>query len=229
MMSEHPTERDPRFADEPTGVVATEFEDRIDVYAPTGVASDRPAPPPAPLGTGDTGFEADQSDGTVGQVKDSTKEAGQRVTDVAKDQAGNVAAEAKSQAKDLLNQGREQVRLQAAEQQTRVAGGLHSVSRELRSMADGSIEQGMAADLAREASDRVHSIASWLESREPGQLLEEVRSFARERPGAFLGLAAAAGVLAGRLGRGLKEGEPQEARHLADPTSRPADPIAGQY
>ncbi len=94
-----------------------------------------------------------------------------------------------------------------------MASGLHSLSDELHSMAKGSTEQGVAADLAREAADRTRAIAAWLEDREPGQLVDEVKSFARERPGAFLGIAAAAGVLVGRLGRGLKEGEPQPARH----------------
>jgi ElaB/YqjD/DUF883 family membrane-anchored ribosome-binding protein len=235
-MSQHPNERDAGFVvDEPTGVLATDIDDRIDVYPSTDVPStDRPAAPAAG-GNGATGASTDDGDGKVAQVKDSTKEAGQHVAGVAKDQAGNVAAEAKSQAKDLLGQGRQQLREQTAQQQDRLASGLHSLSRELGSMAGSSTEQGLATDLAREASDRAHSVASWLESREPGQLIDEVRSFARERPGAFLGLAAAAGVLAGRLGRGLKEGEPQEARHMADPSrtadakSQPADPIVGQY
>lgn len=236
-MSQYPNERDAGFVvDEPTGVLATDIDDRIDVYPSTDVpSSDRPASPAVGRGNGPEGANTDDGDGKVAQVKDSTVEAGQHVAGVAKDQAGNVAAEAKSQAKDLLGQGRQQLRDQAAQQQDRLATGLHSLSRELGSMAASSTEQGLATDLAREASDRVHSVARWLESREPGQLLDEVRSFARERPGAFLGLAAAAGVLAGRLGRGLKEGEPQEPRHMADPshpadaTSQPADPIVGQY
>jgi hypothetical protein len=34
-------------------------------------------------------------------------------------------------------------------------------------------------------------------------VLDEVRSFARQRPGAFLAIALGAGILAGRLARGL--------------------------
>ncbi|MFL6099768.1 MAG: hypothetical protein ACJ71T_07425 [Actinomycetales bacterium] len=236
-MSQHPNERDAGIVgDEPTGVLATDIDDRLDVYPSAGVPStDRPAPSVARPGAGAGGGDGHDGDGKVAQVKDSTKEAGQHMAGVAKDQAGNVAAEARSQAEDLLGQGRDQLREQAAQQQDRLATGLQSLSRELSSMADSSMEQGLATDLARQASHRAHSLASWLESREPGQVIDEVRSFARERPGAFLGLAAAAGVLAGRLGRGLKEGEPQEARHLADPgrpageSLQPVDPIAGQY
>ena len=157
--------------------------------------------------TGDHGT-SDVAKEQASELKDSAQEAGQRVAGAAKDQAAGVASEATTQAKDLLTQGRDELRDQAAQQQARVATGLHSLSHELTSMASASSEQGLAADLAREAAQRTDALASWLDGREPGQLLEEVRSFARERPGAFLGIAAAAGALAGRLGRGLKEGPP---------------------
>ena len=39
--------------------------------------------------------------------------------------------------------------------------------------------------------------------RDPGALLDEVRSFARRKPGTYLAIALGAGVLAGRLTRGL--------------------------
>ena len=51
-------------------------------------------------------------------------------------------------------------------------------------------------------------MASWLENRDPGSLLDEVKSFARQRPGTFLLAAAGAGLLAGRLGRSLQAGAP---------------------
>jgi hypothetical protein len=43
-----------------------------------------------------------------------------------------------------------------------------------------------------------------LQNREPAELLDDVRSFARRKPGLFLLGAAAAGVLAGRLTSGVK-------------------------
>ncbi|GMA87937.1 hypothetical protein GCM10025868_31870 [Angustibacter aerolatus] len=76
-------------------------------------------------------------------------------------------------------------------------------------MAKGSQEQGLASDLARQVADRTHTVAGWLDDREPGDVLDEVRSFARQRPGAFIGIAALAGVVVGRLGRGLKDGPPE--------------------
>jgi hypothetical protein len=57
-------------------------------------------------------------------------------------------------------------------------------------------------DLAYEASRRVGGMSHWLDNHEPADLLDEVKRFARRRPVAFLALAAAAGVVAGRVTRG---------------------------
>ena len=53
-------------------------------------------------------------------------------------------------------------------------------------MAAKGSQSGMATEVARQASERIHGAASWLEHREPGDLFDEVRNFARRRPGAFL-------------------------------------------
>ncbi|WP_298993140.1 hypothetical protein [uncultured Pseudokineococcus sp.] len=139
------------------------------------------------------------------QVAGSAKEAGQEVAGTAKEKAGETAEEAKSQASHLYAEGREQLTQHAGEQQRRAAQGLSSVTGELRGMVDGSDQQGPVTDLARQAADRVDDAARWLGDREPAQLLDDVRRFAARRPGTFLALAAGAGVLAGRLGRGLKD------------------------
>ncbi len=71
-------------------------------------------------------------------------------------------------------------------------------------MVDGTStgqQSGMASDLARQTSDKAQDLAGWLESREPGDLIEELRSLARRKPGTFLLGAAVAGVLAGRVTR----------------------------
>lgn len=138
-------------------------------------------------------------DGAAGSYPDSGKHA----ADVARDEAGNVAQEAKGQAKDMLHQARGEVRDQAGSQQQRAVSGLHAFSKELDSMAERSQQQGMASELARQAAQRTHDTAAWLERRDPDEMLDDVRAFARRRPGAFLGIALAAGVVAGRLTRGM--------------------------
>jgi hypothetical protein len=105
-----------------------------------------------------------------------------------------------------------------------VADGLWSISDELSAMANASQDGGVATDLVRQAAERSSAVAAWLENRDPGSLLDEVKAFARRRPGAFLLLAAGAGVLAGRLGRGMADNASADS---ADTT--PATPRAGNY
>ena len=168
-----------------------------DVYAPP-VQDIYRAPTPD-----DQPSTADVAKGQAASVAGGAADAAQHVAGVAKEQVGQVAAEASNQVKNLVGQARTELSSQAQSQQERAAGGLHSVGDQLRSLAEGSPQPGVATDLAQQASDRVHQIAGWLESRDPAGLLDDVRSFARQRPGVFLALALGAGVLAGRLARGI--------------------------
>jgi ElaB/YqjD/DUF883 family membrane-anchored ribosome-binding protein len=140
----------------------------------------------------------------AGQVANTARDAGKHVAGVAGEQVGQVASEANQQIKQLVTQTRGELTDQAAVQQKRVASGLRSLSKELSSMADGSEQSGMATELVHQVGARTNAVASWLEDREPGHVVDEVTRFARQRPGAFLAIAAGAGLLVGRLGRGLK-------------------------
>jgi hypothetical protein len=133
----------------------------------------------------------------------TAKEATSQVASTATEQAKNVAGETKRQAKDLLDQAGGQVTEQAGAQKEKASAGLRSLADELRSMAEGNGAQGgMTGDLARQAADKAHEFAGWLDQRDPGSLLEEIRALARRKPGTFLIGAALAGVAAGRLTRG---------------------------
>jgi len=159
-------------------------------------------------------------------VAGSASDAGRHVAGVAGEQAGQVASEASQQVRELVHQTRGELTEQAATQQKRVAGGLRSLGEELHSMAQSSEQQGPATDLVKQAAERTSTVASWLEDREPGNVVEEVTRFARQRPGAFLAIAAGAGLLVGRLGRGLKaangdsSGSGSDRSHGSPDTSR---------
>ena len=178
--------------------------------------------------TYDTTYPASQ--GTPSKTETAKQEAGdvahqatdsaQHVAETAKAEAANVAGEVKANAKDLLYQAKTDLTDQAGAQQQKVAQGLHSISGELRTMANASDQPGVATDLIRQAADRSASVASWLEGRDPGSLLDEVKTFARQRPGTFLMLAAGAGILAGRLTRSLTAGAPDSTDSLGSRTSR---------
>lgn len=153
-------------------------------------------------------------------VADDAKQGTAQVAETAKQEAREVALDAKRQAKDVYRQVRSEMSDQAATQQQRAASGLHSLAGELDQMASGSQENGVAADLAQQAADKARSFATWLEAREPGDLVEDLRSFARRRPGAFIAGAAAVGLLAGRMTRGLAdapdESPSERANRLAE-------------
>ena len=174
-----------------------------DTYATTGTP-----------GTGGTS-KKEAAKEEASNVAGHAATAAQGVAHTAKDEAANVAAEAKSNAQDLLAQAKSGLTSQAGTQQQKAAEGIRTISSQLHSMASAPDQQGVASDLIRQAAERTSSVASWLENREPGDLLTEVQRFARNRPGTFLLLAAGAGVLAGRLTRGLTAGAPESQGQIA--------------
>ena len=155
--------------------------------------------PPAP--------QQDTADVVKDQAADlshSGVEAGKHAAGVAREQASGVAAEVGRQGRDLLGQVQDQLGEQAAQGQQRLAAELLSLSDELSTMADGHGQSGLAADLARHTASRARDAGQWLDGRRPVQVVEELQSFARRKPGVFIVLAAGAGLIAGRLSRGLK-------------------------
>lgn len=151
---------------------------------------------------------------TAQQAADSAR----TVAHAAKTEAAGVAAEARSEAANLLSEARSQLSGQASSQQQKAASGLRSVSDQLQAMSRASGQPGLASDLIRQAAERSAAAAAWLDRGDPAALLDDVASFARRRPGTFLLLAAGAGVLTGRLTRGLGAGagQPEGGRHRAE-------------
>jgi hypothetical protein len=144
----------------------------------------------------------DVAKGEAAAVKDTAVEAGKDVAATAKDEAANVASEAKYQAKNLLSTATSEVQSQASTQQGRLASTLRGYSDELQGISQGSAPSGVMGDLIQQAANKGSQIAQWLEDREPGDVLEELRRYARRRPVMFLALCGLAGVVAGRITRG---------------------------
>jgi ElaB/YqjD/DUF883 family membrane-anchored ribosome-binding protein len=152
------------------------------------------------------------------KATESAENAKQAVGDVAStavDSAKQVAEESKNQARNLVGEARNQLQDHAKTQHQNLTSNLNSLADELNSMSRNSDQHGPASDLVGQAGERASDLARWLESREPGDLVGEVRNFARRRPGTFLIGALAAGVLAGRLTRGVI------AVHQSDDSSSP--------
>jgi hypothetical protein len=146
-----------------------------------------------------------ESGGEPGKADDRRHrgvQAGRHVAGAAREHASGVAAEAGRQGGDLLRQAQGQLGEQAARGQQQLANRLFSLSDELDSMVSASGQRGMAG-VASQAASRVRAAGQWLEARKPGQVADDVQSFARSRPAIFLVLAAGAGLVAGRLTCGL--------------------------
>jgi hypothetical protein len=156
----------------------------------------------------------------------SSIQTGKHVADVAREQASGVAVEAGRQGRDLLHQVQGQLEKQAAQGQQQLANQLLSLSDELRSMAGASGQGGMAASLASQAASRVRNAGQWLDDRKPGQVADEMQSFARRKPAVFLALAVGAGLVAGRLTRGLKDANSDNSAAAEAPAATPE--LSGQ-
>lgn len=187
-------------------------------YAP--VTGTQPVAPPAE-GFGEPDRTRDVAKDEASSVAADAKAGGKQVAETAKEQASDVASEAKQQAKDVYRQAKRELTEQASTQNQRAAVGLAGLASELRTMADRG-DGGVATDLTQQAASRIDQAAVWLGDREPGDVLNEVKRFARQRPGAFLAAAAAIGFLGGRLTRGLAD----DAREDDD---TPARPVGGGY
>ena len=178
----------------------------------------------------------DQSvSGRAGEVKDRAAEVGGTVQDktsevagtatsragdvasTAKDQALDVAQEAQRQARDLFGEFRGQLQQQTQTQRDRLVELLREFEDELQNMVQAGGRSGTASEVVRQVADRLSGVRSYLEGG--ANPVDDVRRFARRRPGAFLLLAATAGVVAGRATRGAAAARKQEqsgGRHAVD-------------
>lgn len=159
------------------------------------------------------------------QTADTAAEGGKHVAGVAKDEGRQVASEARHQARNLMGEARDQIEDQSRTQRDRLVSNLRTFTNELEDMA-GHGSGGMATDLVRQVADNARNLTDRLDGREPADLLDEVRRFARRRPGTFLLGAFAAGIVTGRVARGAKDadsGEPAPAARTSTDMAAPGD------
>lgn len=199
--------------------------------ARSSLPSDRSGNNQDPQGTTDVAREQ------ASDVKDHAVRAGGDLAGTIQERASDVVGEAKSQAADLAGRAREELRDQATAQQRRVADQLHQASNEFSSMVRDSDAQGLAADLVYGAAERTGRVAGWLDDHDPSAMVDEVRRFAARRPGTFIAMAAAVGVVAGRLtrstagqsasGRGAPSGTQDGSSVARGPVGGSRVPVSG--
>ncbi|MFI5707099.1 hypothetical protein [Kribbella sp. NPDC051620] len=144
----------------------------------------------------------------AGQLKETSADAVREVAQSVKEKTSDVASDAREQTRRLVGQTRDELAGQAGQQKDRAADSLRAVGDELRGMAEHG-QSGLGAQLARQGAGFANQAADFLQQHEPGELLDEVRRYARRKPGTFLLMAAAAGMVAGRMTRALSAGEPE--------------------
>ncbi|GAA1499243.1 hypothetical protein [Paeniglutamicibacter kerguelensis] len=187
--------------------------------APLSPRTDSPLVSPESPGATKAGDIADEARDLAHEGQDAARHVG----DTARREAEHIVEDVKEEASHLFEELSTDVRAQAAIQQEKIAANLRDISQELRGMLNASPSHGSASSLVDQAAHHSGKIADWLEARDPGDLIQEVKGFARKRPGAFLGLALGAGLLAGRITRNAG-GKPEDAAKPTPPRAAVPSP-----
>ena len=146
------------------------------------------------------------------------------VAEEAKEQVRSVADTAVRQTQGVLADLGSDLSTEAQSQKMRLAKGLEEFSTELEEVARSS--SGRVPSLAGEAAARTRSLAQWLEHTEGRDMVRSVEDFGRRRPVTFILGCALAGVVAGRLTRGMIDDRSQDGDSADSQTAQraPASP-----
>jgi uncharacterized protein YjbJ (UPF0337 family) len=171
------------------------------------------------------------------QVAGSAAEQGQHVAGVAQEHAKKITGEAKDQARGLIDEASSQIDEQSRIQKTKLAETLRGFGEDLERMSgqdsDGSEESAneggdMARQLVQQAAHQAQDLAGHLENREPQELLDDVRRFARQKPGTFILGALVAGVVVGRLTRGAKAANDEDESTVSNARPPSESPVSAR-
>ncbi|MEV5439590.1 hypothetical protein AB0K80_26800 [Streptomyces sp. NPDC052682] len=173
----------------------------------------------------------EQASATAGQA---SKAAGE-VAGTALEQAKTVAGEARRQAGSAVGDLRGRMAEEVEGQTRRAAGTVHQWADELAEMARNAPDDSPARTLVSKAADGGHRAADYLDEHGVQGMTEDLKGFARRRPGAFLAGAALAGFAVGRMAKagskaqsgqgGQQEQTPFPGNGVPERTVRP-DPRA---
>jgi len=139
-----------------------------------------------------------ESSGTVSEVTDHAKQ----LASHAGDEISTVVGATREQAKGVVAGARSQIAGEADRVTGRAADALAGTARDLSDLASGNVSpDSQAAQLVRQAAERVDTIATRLSDRGYEGVADDVSRWARAHPGTFLAAAAGAGFLIGRVFR----------------------------
>jgi vacuolar-type H+-ATPase subunit H len=153
----------------------------------------------------------------VDQVTEQAKQQSQQLAHQARQQASNLASRTSEQAKSQLANHKHN----ASQSMVPIQSALRESAQQLRNQG-----QGQVGDYAEKAADQVERFSTYLRQTEVDEIMEEVRGFARRRPGLFVGSAAAVGFFATRFLKSTSEEAPSEEVSSEEVSSEEA-PSAG--
>lgn len=137
-------------------------------------------------------------------------EKAENVVHAVREEGHELADQARTELRNLTDDAREQLRRQAAEQSVKVSESLRRLGDQVSALAEGRPEEsGPLSGYASSAAQELRHAAGRMQDRGFEGLVDDTRSFARNRPAAFLCIAAVAGFAAGRLLRGGTEAHKQ--------------------
>lgn len=146
--------------------------------------------------------------GAAGEA--STVEA---VRQEATEQVRTVTRAARRETQAVVGEIGTEVRVQVSQQKDRIAMLLKDLSSELAEVPPTG--SGRVSDVAWDIAGRASDLSDWLRDHEPADVLRATEDLARRRPLTFLLASATAGVVVGRLTRGMID-----AGTPSDPTGR---------
>jgi hypothetical protein len=132
--------------------------------------------------------------------------------DQAKSVIGQAGQALKDEAQSFAAAAQERARAEAQRRTETTTRTLGDFANAIRRAGDelGQADQGPAARLVRQAADGLENISRNLAGKQPEDLLNDVRSFARRNPAAFIGGAVLVGVALGRFVRSSQSSATQQ-------------------
>jgi len=134
------------------------------------------------------------------EVAETAKQAGKEVMSEISEQTTAVARTAKDQFGQLATQTRQGLKAQSEQRGEQLAARMQMWAGQMKALVEGRVEDaGELRGLIGDAQQRLESYASSLRERGPDGVMQDVRAFARRRPGMFLLAAGATGFAIGRM------------------------------
>lgn len=154
--------------------------------------------------TGNAGSSstAEAAKGAASEVAGEATSAASDVKETVKSEVGSVVSDAADRATSLLRTSQQELRTQVEGKAKDLSSTLDDAARQLGSMADSADDpDSPVAQLSRTAAQQLQKQSRRLEEGGIEGLVEDARRFARNRPGAFMLSAVAAGFAFGRLAK----------------------------